>query len=321
MAAQRAPFACDAHVWAWCARERRSLGNTSSPAWTSPWFCGSERSLACYFNFTSCCAAATVGARLLTLPRRRDPINVAARGYNSYGSAWVSAQLIGFLFERLTPQTQVAIGERRRATLEGAFRRTSGARRLTIGMHIRRGDSCHKGRYCPANLTSSYFAAAAKLRDQYGANRILLATDDGHAAELCRAGVLGFDCHTQEIERDKFDSSTLIEHRVALHAHGSLSGSTVALDALADIDMLANTDMFVMLLRSCFARVAYGLAMFRKGRPPPLISLEAPWSPYKGFAKAKGFTTKGRMAAPHRSGMVRQQRRARRAAVHHHQGL
>ena len=31
-------------------------------------------------------------------------------------------------------------------------------------MHIRRGDSCSKGRYCPANLTSSYFAAAARLR-------------------------------------------------------------------------------------------------------------------------------------------------------------
>ena len=30
------------------------------------------------------------------------------------------------------------------------------ARDLVIGVHIRRGDSCHKGRYCPANLTSSY---------------------------------------------------------------------------------------------------------------------------------------------------------------------
>ena len=48
---------------------------------------------------------------------------------------------------------------------------TLAPRALTIGVHIRRGDSCHMGRYCPANLTSSYFAAAATLRAKYGANR------------------------------------------------------------------------------------------------------------------------------------------------------
>ena len=42
-----------------------------------------------------------------------------------------------------------------------------------------------------------------------------------------------------------------------------------------------------MLLRSCMARVAYALAMGRQGRPLPIISLEAPWSPYKGFFKMK----------------------------------
>lgn len=43
---------------------------------------------------------------------------------------------------------------------------------------------------------------------------------------------------------------------MAEHATGELSGSSVALDALADIDMLADADMFVLLFRSCFARVA-----------------------------------------------------------------
>ena len=50
----------------------------------------------------------------------------------------------------------------------------------------------------------------------------------------------------------------------------------------------------MLLLRSCFARVAYALAMGRKGRPPPVISLEAPWSPYKGM-KLKGMLMKGGM--------------------------
>ena len=90
---------------------------------------------------------------------------------------------------------------------------------------------------------------------------------------------MGFECRTQHIERSKFESADLIENRVAKHSTGELSGSAVALDALADIDMLAQCDMFVMLLRSCFARVAYALAISRRGKALPIISLEAPWSP------------------------------------------
>ena len=43
----------------------------------------------------------------------------------------------------------------------------------------------------------------------------------------------------------KFESPTFIEHRVATHEAGALSGSVVALDALADIDMLADCDYHV----------------------------------------------------------------------------
>jgi hypothetical protein len=78
-----------------------------------------------------------------------------------------------------------------------------------------------------------------------------------------------------------------------LSQEGGLSGSAVALDALADIDMLGDCDLFVMLLRSCMARVAYALAVGRQGRPLPIISLEAPWSPYKG-GKMKALFKKGR---------------------------
>ena len=269
------------------------LGPESSRAWTSQWFCGPQRSLTCYFNLSSCCAVVNApgSGHPLVLPRRRDPINVGARGYNEYGSAWISSQFANFFFERMRPQTRSELN-RRRAGTDRWLRTTRGAglrssSDLVIGMHIRRGDSCHLRRYCPPNLTSSYFAAAAELRSVYGANRILLATDDVEAAALCGQRILGFECATQSIERKKFESAELIENRVAQHQEGSMSGSAVALDALADIDMLADTDMFVMLLRSCFARVAYALAMGRKGRPPPIISLEAPWSPFKGLKMGK----------------------------------
>ena len=286
------------------------LGPDSSVAWTSKWFCGARRSVTCYFNLSSCCAVMSAHGqtRPLMLPRRRDPINVAARGFNEYGSAWVSAQLARFLFDRMTPPTRAQLDRRRSGTLYEQWMRPhaagGGERPLVIGMHIRRGDSCHKRRYCPSNLTSSYFAAAAKLRAVYGANRLLLATDDAEAARLCAQHVLGFECTTQSIERRKFESAELIENRVAQHEAGDLSGSTVALDALADIDMLADCDMFVLLLRSCFARVAYALAMGRKGRPPPVISLEAPWSPHRGF-KAKAMSMAMRNGHGGKAAMMR----------------
>jgi len=312
------------------------LGAESSRAWTSAWHCGPERSLSCYFNLSACCAALTVGGgRPLELPRRRDPINVAARGFNQYGSAWVSAQMVAYLWQRMTPHTHRAVEARRSATMSAALPAPAvsvgrGSQRiLTIGMHIRRGDSCHKFRYCPANLTSSYFAAAARLRHVYGPSRLLLATDDAEAARLCLSKAMGFECTTQSIGRGKFESNQLIEDRVAEHASGELSGSSVALDALADIDMLADADMFVLLFRSCFARVAYALAMSRKGRPPPVISLEAPWSPYKGsktkmkgrkglYGKHMGWGRKGKGTGPSSFGTRGDANHNRHFNLNHH---
>ena len=273
------------------------LGRASSRAWTSRWFCGERRSLDCYFNLSApaCCGAVEVAGRPASTcwpslvcrtpdcrPRcRRDPLNVGLRGWNQFGSLWVSAQLASFIFSRQTPALRAALARRRAPLFAGAW----GARAGTIGVHIRGGDSCHRRRYCPSNLTASYFAQAAALRARYGFNRLLLATDNAEAAQLCAQGVLGFDCRAHSIERSRFESASLIEDRVAQHADGALSGSAVALDALADIDALASCDAFVLLLRSCFARVAYALAVSRQGRFLPLVSLEQPWSPEKGAAK------------------------------------
>lgn len=69
-----------------------SLGPASSRVWTSDWACGRERSLACYFNLTGCCAVPTMGGSPVRLPRRRNPLNLGMPGYNRYGAAWVSGQ-------------------------------------------------------------------------------------------------------------------------------------------------------------------------------------------------------------------------------------
>eukprot|EP00965_Chrysotila_dentata_P221640 6192483-Pleurochrysis_carterae.AAC.1 len=86
-------------------------------------------------------------------------------------------------------------------------------------------------------------------------------------------------CDTLRIARDKFASNTFIEKRVGAHASGPLSGSAVALDMLADVDMLADCDYLVILFRSAVSRLAYALSLARWNRPQPVISMQWPWSP------------------------------------------
>ncbi len=268
------------------------LGKSSSTAWTSAWACKGERSLNCYFNLSSCCAVLQMDGRPLELPRRRNPLSIGLPGFNGFGSAWVSGQLAHFYFSRMNPTTRARVDARRAPLLaRGA------SHPPTIGMHIRGGDSCHAHRYCPSNLTSTYFAQAAILRERYGVNRILLATDSAAAAALCAAGVMRFECRTMQLQRAKFDSATFIENRIGREGDdeaAELSGATVALDVLADIDMLADCDFHVLLFRSAVSRLAYSLSMARKGRPTPLVSMQWPWSPRKLKEKFLRATAKGR---------------------------
>ena len=173
----------------------------------------------------------------------------------------------------MTPATRDAVDKRRASVLP---RRPGGGLPTSscIGMHVRGGDACHAHRFCPSNLTASYFAQAARLRSLYGVNVIVMATDSPRAAAACRAAPLGFECRTMPMARDKFDSPTFIEARVAKHEGGALSGSTVALDTLADIDMLADCDHHVLIFRSAVSRLAYGLAVAR--RPDPCCLHAAP---------------------------------------------
>jgi hypothetical protein len=265
-------------------RSQLVLGRHSSPGWTSDWACGGERSLTCYFNLSSCCGRLTYADQSpVELSRRRNPISIGLPGFNKFGSLWVSAHLAQFFFSRFTPSTRAAVDARRASIFPRSDVGSERAR--CIGVHIRGGDSCHAGRFCPINLTATFFASAARMRERYGLQRVVLATDSERAASLCATGVMGFDCRTLSINRAKFESPTFIEQRVSRHATGDLSGSTVALDTLADIDMLADCDALVLVLRSAVSRLTYALATARKGRPVPVISLHNPLSP--AYAKKK----------------------------------
>ena len=118
----------------------------------------------------------------------------------------MSGQLVHWLFEQMRPGTRAQLDARRAdvfpRAVESAYRyypgTAGGARGLTIGMHVRRGDSCALGsRFCPRNKTAAYFEMAARLRAQYPAmQRLVVATDDEEAAALCASRVLGFECIT-----------------------------------------------------------------------------------------------------------------------------
>jgi hypothetical protein len=115
------------------------------------------------------------------------------------------------------------------------------------------------------------------MRDLYGVNTIILATDSSRAAEACASRPLGFECRTLRMTRAKFESATFIEQRVSKHEAGKLSGSTIALDTLADVDMLADCQYHVLVFRSAISRLAYALATARRSGPTPVASMQNPF--------------------------------------------
>ena len=224
------------------------------------------------------------GGRPLVLPRRRDPINVAARGFNQYGSAWVSAQLAAFLFDRLTPNTRREIA-RRRASI-GVTRTdvaASGAppRPSPLACTSAAATRASAGASAPPTLHPNR-GRAARLRELYDAARAdALTTRPSRLAPRARDG---FRCTSPSKSsagssrgarrlrprRPARDGHTLRlqrSHSRGAGRHGHARGLRRLRDAR---------------LRSCFARVAYALATARKGRPPPIISLEAPRDSVQG---------------------------------------
>lgn len=276
------------------------VGPASAPEWAPAAFCGSQRSLACYFAFSSCCVSPRPGSRGPpdTLPphevkRRRSGAGrfvpggakqLGSPGWNEYGSIFVYAQAAAHVFSSLSPRARQAVDARR-----AAARGTDRSR--TIGMHIRKGDSCSLlSRFCPADL-APYWAAAARLRDVYGATRIHLVTDDAAAAAACAASPLGFACSARQMDRRRFDARSSIELRAG---GGDIAGGDAALDVITDLEELSECGCFVLVLRSAVSRLAYALALAKQGRHAPIISMQWAWGgPMAATAGGGGGTRRG----------------------------
>jgi hypothetical protein len=58
---------------------------------------------------------------------------------------------------------------------------------------------------------------------------------------------------------------------------GELSKEQAAKQAILDILMLSQSDLFVLHLASNFSRIAFALAVGRLARVPPFVSLDGPF--------------------------------------------
>jgi hypothetical protein len=298
--------------------------------WTSPWLCGDDRSLGCYFDVGDALCEGIEQDPPLPLfsgidNAHRVAITDAASGH-SLGTVWYASIVLEWMMGRMRPAVakQVtrlrrdsfmplvrrrlsseaaspegtrlrdrnsgdihrgdwleALAENRAAVWPKAAGRAAGEGPI-IGMHVRAGDKCSSGRsigaaLCPlegGGLERMYWSAARRMRSLYGAKTIVLATDSDSVVRSCREtlGREGFECAALLIDRKAYNRhrGVWIEHRVDM---GEMDGSQLVVDALADIDVLGDCDMFIGAFVSYFSRLSYQLILARKGHHVPFVSV------------------------------------------------
>ena len=171
-----------------------------------------------------------------------------------------------------------------------------------IGMHVRRGDSCHTSlrrnrcRSLRANLRGVEAMAA-----RYNTSRVFLATDSPSVKEELEAMAphLRF-VSISSLDRAKLEASiyqcsskhpgkaddglTLadgctgddawLEHRLG---KGIVNQRELALATLLDLTLLSHADFFVGHFASNLSRLAYLLAVAHRRRMIPYWSVDGPW--------------------------------------------
>eukprot|EP00928_Gymnodinium_smaydae_P012740 TRINITY_DN14640_c0_g1_i3.p1 TRINITY_DN14640_c0_g1~~TRINITY_DN14640_c0_g1_i3.p1 ORF type:complete len:684 (-),score=72.65 TRINITY_DN14640_c0_g1_i3:73-2124(-) len=144
------------------------------------------------------------------------------------------------------------------------------APRPLVSMHIRHGDACSDTLHVRECLpVHDFVSAAERLRVKYGAKSLFVASDDADAVQQVRqlAGANWTRIVSLDLEREKYDVVSMFDWKW---------GSTLALDAIAEIDALASGDAFVGQFSSNVARIAFMLMVAKKGYYPPFHSLDIP---------------------------------------------
>jgi hypothetical protein len=127
-------------------------------------------------------------------------------------------------------------------------------------------------------------AAAAKMRQRYGAKTILLATDSADVLREAEARYPQFNWMWHTFDRHKVGGGeshdgmskglAFIEKR---EAEGKLDNDVVTTSALADMQLLSRGDMFIGSSLSVYTRLAFLLIHGRRGVLPPFHFVDSPY--------------------------------------------
>jgi len=158
-----------------------------------------------------------------------------------------------------------------------------------IGMHVRRGDSCHTtSRRGKCASIEEHVSHAQQLSERYGISKVFLASDDPDAPRLVRDGLPGVTVITLDTyDRQQLQSGDQVwlEHRLA---QGKVPAYDLTLFTLTDLLLLAEADAFVLQFASNLSRMAYMLSLLHRrdtlgvgkaerGVFAPFVSVDGPW--------------------------------------------
>ena len=176
--------------------------------------------------------------------------------------------------------------------------------RNAIAMHIRRGDACERWSSTPGDLakprpcytTDLYFKAAVTMKNAYGSDQILLATEDegtiAEAKEFCDKH--GFRLYYLKYNRKPFDvKDEIAKQREKVEAgevtpeieklfieEKDMSASdqrSVTLSLFADIKFLSNANMLIGTSTSWVSRILWMVIGGTHEQIPPFTFIDSPF--------------------------------------------
>jgi len=302
-------------------------GDAISPWSTQDTRCsGGRNGLNCFFNVSACTKPPVDEdghiMRLDLDPQfghrkgggciRRDFV---IPGFESESTFWTTAQLTGFLFDRMQPELRARVDafavDKQGRSIKQLLRN-----RRVLGMHIRRGDACPRGasaptllaetgteqrgaeigladvgRYCPTDLQKTYGYWLKQFQDKYSVDTVYLATDDLEAEQWCANmtgdASSGLTCHTIAMDRSALEVNAtaeprdhFIERRLTdpVDQNDALDSATLFTSAIADIELLASSQYFIGLFAASMSRQAYQLLFARQQHHRPFVSLDMHWA-------------------------------------------
>ena len=165
-------------------------------------------------------------------------------------------------------------------------KRQIGYRHPIIAVHIRHTDACHTTKRAGrCKDFQAYVDEVQKMRKLYGIDRAFVATDDPemiHEIEAYKAKkkadsvqfvyVTGTDREQLAKGSDKD-----IEKRLP---GGGVDSGKMALDALTDMMLLAEADVYIGHMQSNLSRLSLLLSTLKKKGIPPFISMDGAWCPH-----------------------------------------